>query len=1015
MDLFSQLFDVKLQFGVVICKPCQFAVVPSQIGAHLKAHHPNETPQQRKALQQEVESFSDIAFQKDQVKYPDPTDSPITGLPVYEDGFKCKAQTTPGIECSYICRSKRGIQQHCKEDHSWTNSRKRGRQAQAKDGTKDNYIWVANQHCQRFFEFAQWKRYFKVAQQQQGNREETQQKAHESKIDKLAQALEDKMLARRSERSFGETSNRYLPNPWLEFVGWDRHLKDFGKTSLLGMIQLPELKQKSESTKEERQNNRLLKIACAANQNLIRKAMATCDPSIVGRSALEFVNRREAGQETSERPFYSQHKASTMRRYTQVWAKILVYIWRSFGREDNQRPSYKLTLQQEKKLNKMKLTAKSTLSEKRNQNAHNQRMQQQQEHEPTLIEEACLDFWVSMFDHELRSEEFESGIISALAVLGLNTENEGWNTAMNYTPILSAVVTVMRSLVVYQAWLTHKQEVQDLIDIGSEEREAQAKAPSIFEEVKDMVQRFMTLTTFNGMPSPMDRILHMRTYGMKIRYTTKGEARVTWKGEEICIDKVSFTMEELRSVVHGLSESVRQKLLHNLLLIEDNKRLEHQNTNLPELDLRKLYDNPAELAESWNFLDDSRTQWTVDGKKWMFKRLSKEYKLEKKFFQSELDSVESWEEIKWNQKGVEDYFRKVSKFKEELLALVHLTAGAPARGTEILTIQHTNGEDSRAQRGIFLEDGMVAFVTRYHKGYSSSQKMKVIHRYVPQEVGELVVYYLWLVEPFVKQLQLAARAQDKFSTFLWEPEPEDVFIEEQFEDDENSETESEDIEREADSEITHSEDEQSQEETHENQSSKAKEQTARNVDGFWGTDRVRRVLQKETCSRIGTKISTAIWRQAYPAIQREFGQEREVREMLDEIYESKETEVNDWASRQSGHSRRIEEMIYGISMSESPFQTRSERMRYRKVSVDWHRFLHFTSAWEQTKDSHLNSKERYEKEQQTLEARRWQKVKETNQLQVLQSILGPAATFRRLQQAGLEAIANRASKLLVIM
>jgi hypothetical protein len=67
--------------------------------------------------------------------------------------------------------------------------------------------------------------------------------------------------------------------------------------------------------------------------------------------------------------------------------------------------------------------------------------------------------------------------------------------------------------------------------------------------------------------------------------------------------------------------------------------------------------------------------------------------------------------------------------------------------------------------------------------------------------------------------------------------------------------------------------------------------------------------------------------------------------MLDEIYEGKGTgEENDWESRQAGHSRRTEEMIYRILMSESLFQTRSERERFRKVSVDWHRFLHFLSA-----------------------------------------------------------------------
>lgn len=91
---------------------------------------------------------------------------------------------------------------------------------------------------------------------------------------------------------------------------------------------------------------------------------------------------------------------------------------------------------------------------------------------------------------------------------------------------------------------------------------------------------------------------------------------------------------------------------------------------------------------------------------------------------------------------MEDYFKRVKRFKEELFVLVHLTGGAPVRGTEIISIQHENGKDSRTQRGIFVDKGIVQFVTSYYKGYSASQKVKIIHRFVPKEVGELVVYYL---------------------------------------------------------------------------------------------------------------------------------------------------------------------------------------------------------------------------------------------------------------------------------
>jgi hypothetical protein len=42
---------------------------------------------------------------------------------------------------------------------------------------------------------------------------------------------------------------------------------------------------------------------------------------------------------------------------------------------------------------------------------------------------------------------------------------------------------------------------------------------------------------------------------------------------------------------------------------------------------------------------------------------------------------------------------------------------------------------------VLIENGMVVFVTRYHKAYSVSGNVKIIHRYLPREVGELVVWY----------------------------------------------------------------------------------------------------------------------------------------------------------------------------------------------------------------------------------------------------------------------------------
>jgi hypothetical protein len=74
--------------------------------------------------------------------------------------------------------------------------------------------------------------------------------------------------------------------------------------------------------------------------------------------------------------------------------------------------------------------------------------------------------------------------------------------------------------------------------------------------------------------------------------------------------------------------------------------------------------------------------------------------------------------------------------------LVHLSIEAPARATELLSIQYTNGIEAQNQREVFIDNGTISFVTVYHKGFSASQKAKIIYQYMLREVGELVVQFL---------------------------------------------------------------------------------------------------------------------------------------------------------------------------------------------------------------------------------------------------------------------------------
>lgn len=152
-----------------------------------------------------------------------------------------------------------------------------------------------------------------------------------------------------------------------------------------------------------------------------------------------------------------------------------------------------------------------------------------------------------------------------------------------------------------------------------------------------------------------------------------------------------------------------------------------------------------------------------DRANWLLKRVLHHAWLQDEFMQANSTARHP----KWTTSADCECRAKVDAFLERLLLLVHLSAGQPARGTELLSLRHVNTATGHHQN-IFIESGMVSTVTTYHKGYSITGSTKNIHRYLPKEVGELLVYYLWLVQPFCQKLDLLVwNRTGPVSPFLW--------------------------------------------------------------------------------------------------------------------------------------------------------------------------------------------------------------------------------------------------------
>ena len=119
-----------------------------------------------------------------------------------------------------------------------------------------------------------------------------------------------------------------------------------------------------------------------------------------------------------------------------------------------------------------------------------------------------------------------------------------------------------------------------------------------------------------------------------------------------------------------------------------------------------------------------------------------------------------------------DYLANVIWLLEKLALLVYVLGGQPAQGTELFTLQLQNSLRGLL-RGFFIENGLGSFVTEYHKGYSISGSVKIIHCYLPAAVTEILVYYMIIVKPLCDQLEMLVleRPQPE-PTFLWVVEKE---------------------------------------------------------------------------------------------------------------------------------------------------------------------------------------------------------------------------------------------------
>ncbi|KAK5279582.1 hypothetical protein LTR40_007588 [Exophiala xenobiotica] len=551
-----------------------------------------------------------------------------------------------------------------------------------------------------------------------------------------------------TRRQITEPEAAREPNSWLRRVGWVEHLGGFDREELRALVA------------PVKDNEPELQVLCRAFDWLIQDAQYHCIRSVVGLEALFEANRKAVDQDV-RMPFDSWMDITTVLRYTEVCRQLLCYIARSKEITPGKRPAYELTERHQMCLEDMWTNIEEFVWWKEEQEGGVETGVGEGHSDEEIewmgqIQRQVLRFWMAVFAQPLQDDEYKSVLISGLAVLGMR-EDEGWLDAEDYTPKYSAVIKLARLMVVQEAYQRRQEAIQQYEGRGYSRQAAQEKVSSHYVLTRGLVRSFMTMAHDGKDPKPMQWLYRSRSYGFKIRYTTTAHGKIQWIRDDILYPKIRFSMSQFRGMVHGLVVEAQEELFEKLMMVRMGANREVDMRQVPPIDWDRIVDQPSETRVGWSFLDDERNQFPVCKQWWLYERMYHEEGLRGQF----LDPSGSLKRT-----AVAGYQRHVERFQELLWICMHFCGGQPARAPELLGMRWKNTVYGGV-RNVFIEEGLVAFVATYHKGYRSSGDIKIVHRYLPREVGELVVYYLWLILPFWEKLQFQITGKPSSSPFVW--------------------------------------------------------------------------------------------------------------------------------------------------------------------------------------------------------------------------------------------------------
>jgi len=584
-------FEHLAEYQLATCKECRYGVWPTQVEGHLHEQHkiPHKEAQ---SVGEAIRRWPGLIQYPSELVLPEQVIPYIPQLPLYPDGLLCRIDPA---RCRYIARSTESMRRHWREAHGWSAGKKRGRPSRTKEKSVQAQVQEGckHVHCQRFFSSRHGSQFFEVHPPTQGQQDAPGavpvdgDAAWAQVGEQMAKAWEN--IEKRAQNTI-QDGERDEVNPWLERTQWLPYLVGMERPDLLACVEEPVT---DADPRKDEEAEPVEAAIWAAMDGLARFSQASVIDRIGVFVRLEAI--RTEKHQTRFQPLQPYMDKDAIVKHVRPWQQMLVFFARTQKEHTWKSPQYRFTRRQQEAWEALVEQAErgvegdaadeedveeemgdideEMMEEDEAMEEGEAGEEQDQAERPecvqpeklTSIQKACLEFCIALLNQSITRKEYDSPLVCALAVLGV--KEDGWKGPEQYPPILSAVIKVARFMVVQQALELSQPFDEDEFDDDNayesdSSRPPQRRPKGCLQFVQEMMDRFMV----RGSHGPMQWMLDLRTYGLKIHYNTTSRGHVEWTGgDELLYKGLQFNIAQFRGMVHGLATESRRLLMEELM------------------------------------------------------------------------------------------------------------------------------------------------------------------------------------------------------------------------------------------------------------------------------------------------------------------------------------------------------------------------------------------------------------------------------------------------------------------